>query len=96
MRLAHSNIALPPVVIANTILHMLHMRRRDRPSGPSGRKTKGNYMKNLIETLRIRAAQHATYRRIRDEIAALSRAESLDLGIFPADADRMARKAVWG
>ncbi len=53
-------------------------------------------MKTLMARLRIRAAEHATYRRIRDEIAALSRAESLDLGIFPADADRMARKAVWG
>lgn len=53
-------------------------------------------MKNLITNLRVRAAKHAAYRRIRDEIATLSQAEALDLGIFPADADRMARKAVWG
>lgn len=53
-------------------------------------------MKTMIARLREKAAKHATYRRIRDEIAALSRAESLDLGIFPADADRMAHKAVWG
>lgn len=53
-------------------------------------------MKNFIANLRTRAAQHATYRRIRDEIASLSHAEALDLGIFPGDADRMARQAVWG
>jgi uncharacterized protein YjiS (DUF1127 family) len=52
-------------------------------------------MKTLISRLRARAAQLAAYRRIRDEIASLSRAEALDLGIFPADADLMARKAVW-
>lgn len=53
-------------------------------------------MKSFITRLRARAAEHATYRRIRDEIAALPRAEALDLGFFPADADQMARKAVWG
>ncbi len=53
-------------------------------------------MKTLFTRLRAYAAQHATYRRIRDEIASLSHAESLDLGIFPADAHRMAHKAVWG
>lgn len=53
-------------------------------------------MKTLIARLRARAAQMATYRRIRDEIASLSHAQALDLGIFPADAERMAHKAVWG
>ena len=53
-------------------------------------------MKTLIARLRAKAAAHAAYRRFRNEIAALSPAEALDLGIFPADADRIARKAVWG
>jgi uncharacterized protein YjiS (DUF1127 family) len=35
-------------------------------------------------------------RRLRAEIAGLTHAEALDLGIFPGDADRIARQAVWG
>lgn len=53
-------------------------------------------MKNLIETLRANAAKRAMYRRTRDEIASLPRHVALDLGIFPEDADRIARSAVWG
>lgn len=53
-------------------------------------------MKTLIARLRAKAAEHAAYVRIRDEIATLPRAEALDLGIFPGDADRIARNAVWG
>ncbi len=53
-------------------------------------------MKTLIARLRTAAAQQATYRRLRAEIAGLSHAEALDLGIFPGDADRIARQAVWG
>jgi uncharacterized protein YjiS (DUF1127 family) len=53
-------------------------------------------MRTLIARLRDSAAKHAAYRRIRNEIAALTTAEALDLGIFPADAERMAHKAVWG
>ena len=96
MRGLHGGTAPARVVIANDTGHMLHMRRRDRPSGPSGRKTKGTDMKTLIARLRAKAAEHAAYTRIRDEIAALSDAQALDLGIFRADADRIARKAVWG
>jgi uncharacterized protein YjiS (DUF1127 family) len=53
-------------------------------------------MKTLIAQLRDMAAKHATFRRLRAEIAGLSRAEALDLGIMPGDADRIARAAVWG
>ncbi len=53
-------------------------------------------MMNLITRLRSMAAEQATYRRLRAEIAGLSHAEALDLGIFPGDADRIARQAVWG
>lgn len=53
-------------------------------------------MMNLITRLRSMAAEQANYRRLRAEIAGLSHAEALDLGIFPGDADRIARQAVWG
>lgn len=53
-------------------------------------------MKTIIARLRSMAEKQATYRRLRAEIAGLSRAEALDLGIFPGDADRIARAAVWG
>ncbi len=53
-------------------------------------------MKTLIAHMRSMAAKQATYRRLRAEIAGLTHAEALDLGIFPGDADRIARQAVWG
>ena len=53
-------------------------------------------MKNLFAAYRTYANQHALYRRTRDEIARLSPSESKDLGIYPGDADRIARVAVWG
>ncbi len=53
-------------------------------------------MKTLFDTFRDYAAKRALYRRTRDEIAGLSRTEALDLGIFPEDAARIARQAVWG
>jgi uncharacterized protein YjiS (DUF1127 family) len=51
-------------------------------------------MKNFIAT--YRAAKRALYRQTRDEIAQLSMAECIDLGIFRGDAERIARQAVWG
>ena len=53
-------------------------------------------MKNLIAQLREAAAKRALYRRTRDEIAHLSLSEAIDLGIYPGDAERLARQAVWG
>lgn len=53
-------------------------------------------MKNFIANYRAYAAKKALYRRTRDEIAQLSLSESLDLGIYPGDAERIARQAVWG
>ena len=67
-----------------------------RPSGPSQRRGKGNTMKSLIAQLRSAAEKHAMYRRTRDEIAGMPRRVALDLGIFPEDAEIIARKAVWG
>ena len=53
-------------------------------------------MRNLFAHYRASAAKRALYRRTRDEIASMPRHEALDLGIFPEDAARIARKAVWG
>lgn len=53
-------------------------------------------MKHLIANFRANAAKRALYRRTRDEIAAMPRSLALDLGIYPEDAARIAREAVWG
>lgn len=53
-------------------------------------------MKSLFAKVREEAAKRAAYRKTRDEIAGLPRSIALDLGIFPEDADRIAREAVWG
>ncbi len=53
-------------------------------------------MKNLLNKIRAESAKRALYRVTRDEIARMPRAIALDLGIFPEDADQMARQAVWG
>lgn len=56
---------------------------------------KGHTMR-LIETLKVAAAQRAQYRRTRNEIARMPRDVAIDLGIFPEDADAIARAAVYG
>ena len=53
-------------------------------------------MKSFIAKVRDEAAKRAQYRMTRDEIAMLPRYMAIDLGIFPEDADRIAREAVWG
>ena len=53
-------------------------------------------MKNLFTTLRAHAAKRALYRRTRDAIADLPPSVANDLGLFPADAENIARRAVWG
>lgn len=53
-------------------------------------------MSNLIAELRARVARYNRYRQTRDEIARMPLDVALDLDIFPGDAERIARKAVWG
>lgn len=53
-------------------------------------------MKTLIARLRREAAERAAYRRIRDEIASLPREVAAELGLYPQDAEHLARQAVWG
>ena len=50
----------------------------------------------LLTTLRDRAAKRAAYRRTRNEIARLPLDIALDLDLHPGDADKIARKAVYG
>ncbi|MEO8241047.1 MAG: DUF1127 domain-containing protein [bacterium] len=53
-------------------------------------------MTNLFTTLRTNIAKRAMYRRTRNELAGLSMAMAEDIGIHPADAEAVARRAVWG
>jgi uncharacterized protein YjiS (DUF1127 family) len=53
-------------------------------------------MMNFIASLREAARKRALYVRTRNEIAAMPRDVAADLGIYPGDADQIARKAVWG
>jgi uncharacterized protein YjiS (DUF1127 family) len=58
--------------------------------------TKGKTMMTVIEKLRTAARERARYRQTRDEIARMPLDVALDLGIYPGDAEAIARKAVWG
>ncbi len=53
-------------------------------------------MISVYEMLKTAAANYAAYRQTRDEIANLPADIALDIGIFPGDADRIAREAVYG
>ena len=71
--------------------------RKGKANRANRRRTKGRTtMKSLFAQYRAEVAKFAAYRRTRDEIATLPRSVALDLGIFPEDADRIAREAVWG
>ncbi|WP_168222959.1 hypothetical protein [Oceanicola sp. D3] len=50
----------------------------------------------VLNTLRAAYAKHRVYTRTRNEIAAMPRDVALDLGIFPEDASKIARAAVYG
>jgi hypothetical protein len=53
-------------------------------------------MITVISMLKDAARNYAAYRKTRDEIANLPLDIALDLNIFPGDADRIAREAVYG
>ncbi len=53
-------------------------------------------MFNFLTNYRENAAKRALFRKTRDEIAGMSHREALELGIYPGDASRIAREAVWG
>lgn len=68
----------------------------DEGGGPSETKRKDTTMSNLVNALKVRMDQYARYRRTRDEIARMPLDVALDLDIYPGDAERIARQAVWG
>jgi hypothetical protein len=53
-------------------------------------------MITVIDTMKTAARNYAMYRTTRDEIANLPLDVALDVGIYPGDADRIAREAVYG
>ena len=53
-------------------------------------------MITLIENLKKPSQQRALYVTTRDEIARLPLDIALDLDLYPGDADRIARDAVYG
>lgn len=53
-------------------------------------------MLTVIEKLMTAARDRARYRQTRDEIARMPLDVALDLGIYPGDAEKIARQAVWG
>lgn len=53
-------------------------------------------MITVIDMLKTAAANYARYRQTRDEIANLPLDVALDLGIYPGDAEKIAREAVYG
>jgi uncharacterized protein YjiS (DUF1127 family) len=53
-------------------------------------------MNSVFEMLKTAAVNYALYRQTRNEIANLPADIALDLGIYPGDAERIAREAVYG
>jgi uncharacterized protein YjiS (DUF1127 family) len=53
-------------------------------------------MLTLYERLMAAAHDRERFRQTRNEIARMPLDVALDLGIYPGDADALARKAVWG
>jgi uncharacterized protein YjiS (DUF1127 family) len=53
-------------------------------------------MISVISMLKEAARNHSLYRQTRDEIANMPLDVALDLGIYPGDAERIAREAVYG
>lgn len=53
-------------------------------------------MTAVFDMFKSAATNYARYRQTRDEIANLPLDVALDLGIYPGDAERIAREAVYG
>jgi len=53
-------------------------------------------MISVFDMLAKSARNYARYRATRDEIANLPDDIARDIGVFPADAERIAREAVYG
>jgi hypothetical protein len=53
-------------------------------------------MNSIFDKLALRIRKHAEYRRTVDALEKLPLDVALDLDIFPGDARRIARRAVYG
>jgi uncharacterized protein YjiS (DUF1127 family) len=53
-------------------------------------------MMTVFQRLKTAAIDQARYRQTRDEIARMPMDVAIDLGIYPGDAEAIARKAVYG
>jgi hypothetical protein len=53
-------------------------------------------MLTVFETLKAAARDRARYLQTRTKIARMPLDVALDPGIYPGDADELARKSVWG
>lgn len=53
-------------------------------------------MTSAFEMLKTAASNYAAFRKTRAEIANMPLDMALDLDIYPGDADRIAREAVYG
>jgi len=53
-------------------------------------------MATLLDTLALRLRKHAAYRRTVAAIRSMPLDVALDLDIYPGDARRIARRAVYG
>lgn len=77
-------------------VHIAVMRKGKAKRANHRKIERTDAMKTLFAQYRAELAKRAAYRRTRDEIAHLPRSIAIDLGIFPEDADQIAREAVWG
>ena len=50
----------------------------------------------VFNSLRTAYAKHRAYQRTRHELATMPRDVAIDLGLFPEDAEKTARAAVYG
>ncbi len=87
----HSRTAALGIVSGTTLPH-LYPKRKEKQT-PADTETT---MLTMIETLKEAARKRAAYVRTRDEIARMPLDVALDLDIYPGDADRIARQAVYG
>jgi uncharacterized protein YjiS (DUF1127 family) len=90
MRPAHGSTPALGIVSATISAHIMDTGTAEF------RTLKGKTMLTVFEKLMTAARNQARYRQTRNEIARLPMDVALDLGIYPGDADELARKAVWG
>lgn len=91
MHHSHSRTAALGVVSGNYLPHLFPKRKEKQTAAETETK-----MLTMIETLKEAARKRALFIRTRDEIARMPLDVALDLDIYPGDAERIARKAVYG